>query len=72
MAGERQKSVIFWAVVRVAFGIAQMTGAVTSAVLLFMLGAVRETIVAVSITAILMLSSVSLFKWLKVQERAQR
>ena len=64
-----RRIVIFWAVVRSAFGVAQMTGTVVSAVLLIHLGTARETIVAVSITLLVTLKSVGLFRWLRVQEK---
>lgn len=60
--------VVFWAVVRMVLGIAQMTGAIVSATLLLRLGLARETLIAVSITMVCTLGSIVLFKWLKVQK----
>ena len=60
--------VMWWAIIRGVFGIAQMTGAVVSVLLLLRLGAAHETIMAVSITMLITLISIALFRWLKVQE----
>jgi hypothetical protein len=59
--------VLFWAIVRIMLGIAQMTGAVVSVVFLFRFGAARETLMAVSITMGVTVLSIILFRFLKVQ-----
>jgi hypothetical protein len=67
--GNRSSGVtIFWAIVRMIFGILQMTGAIASAALLFRGGVSKEALVAVSLTMVITLISITLFKWLKVQE----
>ena len=65
---ERTRSaVLFWSIARIVLGIAQMTGAIASAALLFQIGARRETVIAVSSTMIITLVSMLLFRVLKVQ-----
>jgi hypothetical protein len=59
--------VLFWAIVRIILGIAQMTGAVVSVAFLFRFGAARETLMAVSITMGVTVLSIILFRFLKVQ-----
>jgi hypothetical protein len=63
---------LFWAVVRTVLGILQMTGSIISVTLLFRLGLVRETLIAVGATGVITLLSIILFKWLKVQEKHVR
>lgn len=59
--------VLFWAIVRIILGIAQMSGAIILAVCLVRYGAGWETIVALSITLGAVVLSVVLFQLLKVQ-----
>ena len=60
-------AVLFWAILRLILGIGQMAGAIASAVLLFRLGAAFETIVTLSATMGLTVSSLFLFRVLRVQ-----
>ena len=62
--------VVFFGIVRSLFGIAQMTGAIVSVVLLLRIGITRQSVLALSITAALTLASLLLFRVLKVQETA--
>lgn len=60
-------AVLFWAIVRMVLGIAQMAGAIATAVLLFRLGAATATVVALSITMGVTVLSILVFRVLKVQ-----
>ncbi len=67
-----EPAVLLWAIFRVMLGIGQMTGALVSAVLLFRLGIVRESVTAAAITVCLTLVSVLLFRVLKLHESRLR
>jgi len=58
---------IIWAIVRVILGIAQMTGAIVSAVLLLRVGIAYETFAALIATSACTAISLFLFRVLKVQ-----
>lgn len=45
-----------------------MTGAIVAATLLFRVGVSRESTIAVAATLVLLLVSLTLFKWLRVGE----
>lgn len=62
-------AVLFWAIIRMVLGIAQMTGGIATAVLLFRLGAAAETVVALSITMGVTVLSILLFRVLKLHEK---
>ncbi len=70
MLSTNSPSVLFWAVIRALFGIAQMSGAVVSLMLLIRMGPARESVIALSATMAVTVLSVLLFKILKVQNRA--
>ena len=60
-------AVLFWAVIRIILGIAQMAGAIVLAVCLCRYGAGRETIIALFVTMDVTVLSIVLFRLLKVQ-----
>jgi hypothetical protein len=67
----RHDVIIFWALVRGILGMAQMTGAIVSLILLLRLGPARQTMTAVSLTMIFTLVSIALFRWLRVQDKGR-
>jgi low affinity Fe/Cu permease len=64
--------VLFWAIVRMILGLAQMTGAIVFAACLFKFGPTNETVLALSITAGVTVLSIVLFRVVKVQNRVAR
>ena len=69
MLNTNSPPVLFWAVVRAVFGIAQMAGAIATLVLLIRVGQARETVIALCVTMAVTILSILLFKILKVQNR---
>ncbi len=69
MQGTNSPGVLFWAVTRALFGIAQMAGAVTSLALLVRMGQAKETVIALAVTMVATVLSIVLFKIIKVQDR---
>ena len=69
MLSTNSPTVMFWAVVRVLLGTAQMAGAIVSLVLLMGMGLIRETMVSLFATLVMMVLSIFLFKVLKVDHR---
>ena len=51
-----------WAIVRLLLGVAQMSGAVTSIILLLQIGVVLPTLLTVLVTSLLRVASYILFK----------
>jgi hypothetical protein len=64
--------VLFWAIVRVIFGIAQMAGAIVLAVCLYRYGMGRETMIALYFTLAATVVSILLFRVLNVHGRGRR
>ena len=63
--------VLFWAIVRLVFAIAQMGGAVLLAICLYRFGAGRETMIVLFITMGVTVLSILLFRVFKVQEKGR-
>ena len=64
--------VLFWAIVRLILGIAQMAGAIALAICLYRYGAGRETMIALFVTMGATILSILLFRVLRVQGKNRR
>ena len=64
--------VLFWAIIRLILGIAQMGGAIALAICLYRYGAGRETMIALYITMGVTVLSILLFRVLRVQGKDRR
>jgi predicted lysophospholipase L1 biosynthesis ABC-type transport system permease subunit len=64
--------ILFWAIVRLILGIAQMAGSVALAICLYRYGAGRETMIALFVTMGATILSILLFRVLRVQGKERR
>lgn len=64
--------VLFWAIIRLILGIAQMVGAIALAICLYLYGTGWETMIALYITMGVTVLSILFFRVLKVQGKDRR